>query len=443
MLSLSLLLLAAQELASLVMLTRLVLDSNRLQQLPPPVLVLPRLAVLMVSQNTLTTIPEGISSLRSTLRILTVHSNSLSLLPDTMSCLTRLRVLGASGNRLWCLPTGLCSGCCALRILDCSHNVLDGLPQGMQQLSRLRSLKVNHNRLGWLPTDELAGLPRLAELDVTGNAVAAEVGVDTHAHSSEAVACLLRAVAAAPQEGSSNPQHQPSGQRSTSQPSHNTGVAGALLLTSGISGASPNSDMLPPPLPPLPPAIKHGRPLQQQQHAQASRACTASSSSNQRRSVNWTVPEEDGGGCESTDHVQETRGDVGCSNSDSGDNGDGNNTHNLHVDTMTALPSVACSLHDAAEIISPVQPAATKHSASTGKAAGLCVALEMPCVVLALLRAPPPPQSADAAVPARPQTRARLHRVLEQTARALELLEGSGGPKQGHSEHLTGPSTTT
>jgi Leucine-rich repeat (LRR) protein len=67
---------AVQELSSLVMLTQLVLDHNLLRHLPPVVLLLPALAVLMASSNSITYLPEGLGQMQQ-LQALLMHSNQL------------------------------------------------------------------------------------------------------------------------------------------------------------------------------------------------------------------------------------------------------------------------------------------------------------------------------------------------------------------------------
>jgi hypothetical protein len=63
--------------------------------------------------------------------------------------------------------------------------------------------------------------------------------------------------------------------------------------------------------------------------------------------------------------------------------------------------------------------------------------MDIPRVVKACMHAPPPPPPPGSTAAARPQTRARFRRVLQQGASALALLEygmreagGAGGQTQ-------------
>eukprot|EP00882_Tetradesmus_deserticola_P023899 GHRQ01026068.1.p3 GENE.GHRQ01026068.1~~GHRQ01026068.1.p3 ORF type:complete len:113 (-),score=53.89 GHRQ01026068.1:605-943(-) len=74
-----------QELSSLVKLTQLVLDHNLLRHLPPVVLLLPALAVLMASSNSITYLPEGLGQMQQ-LQALLLNSNQLMQVRAEQSC---------------------------------------------------------------------------------------------------------------------------------------------------------------------------------------------------------------------------------------------------------------------------------------------------------------------------------------------------------------------
>jgi hypothetical protein len=91
---------------------------------------LPRLAVLTLDHNRLTSLPATCLSthcLGPHLLKLALDHNKLTSLPDSISCLTSLKALSVASNQLTELPSGL-SQCTALEELDASSNPIHSLP---------------------------------------------------------------------------------------------------------------------------------------------------------------------------------------------------------------------------------------------------------------------------------------------------------------------------
>lgn len=106
---------------------------------------LPRLAVLTLDHNRLTSLPATcLPGLGPHLLKLALDHNKLTSLPDSISCLTSLKALSVASNQLAELPSGL-SQCTALEELDASSNPIRSLPlkwsdaeyRGFQKLETL------------------------------------------------------------------------------------------------------------------------------------------------------------------------------------------------------------------------------------------------------------------------------------------------------------------
>ncbi|EFJ43577.1 hypothetical protein VOLCADRAFT_96185 [Volvox carteri f. nagariensis] len=180
-------------------LATVVLDRNRLAELPAVLTRLPRLSILMASFNVISNLQQDVLVGFSRLKALVLQNNQVSELPASISRLTELKALVLSGNRLTSLPDALC-GCSGLRLLDMSHNGLTSLPSGIAALSKLKSLKLSHNELPTVPRG-MSCLLGLTELQLAHNPLPLQ-GMELNATGAPAVrqmiAALLAACAALP-----------------------------------------------------------------------------------------------------------------------------------------------------------------------------------------------------------------------------------------------------
>lgn len=143
------------------------LSKNRLSELPTELCGLVLLERLDCHSNVLRVVPACVSALQA-LSYLDLSRNQLSVLPVAV-CHLPLAVLLVSNNRLSKLPEEM-GKMRSLMDLDVSCNELSQLPPGIGELQALRSLRVRRNQLSELPA-ELCRL-RLWRLDVSENQLA-------------------------------------------------------------------------------------------------------------------------------------------------------------------------------------------------------------------------------------------------------------------------------
>ena len=130
---------------------------------------------LSLSENQLTTVPEGIFTGLSSLERLEMAGNALSSLPEgVFAKLSRLTWLDLGSNALTALPEGIFSGLASLETLWMNGNSLTELPEGVfRGLSHLQVLLLSDNSIASLPEGIFQGLSRLEELRLDGNRLAA------------------------------------------------------------------------------------------------------------------------------------------------------------------------------------------------------------------------------------------------------------------------------
>ncbi|CCD64540.1 Calponin-homology (CH) domain-containing protein [Caenorhabditis elegans] len=130
---------------SLEQLTFIDFSSNDISHLPDGLFDLP-LKALILANNKITCIPEGIRRLAPTLAHLDFSKNDIRSLQSQLRYLTSLEVLKISRNRVEDFPAELCSSL-KLRTLDLSHNNLSYLPADFVKMTDLRYLQLECNPL--------------------------------------------------------------------------------------------------------------------------------------------------------------------------------------------------------------------------------------------------------------------------------------------------------
>ncbi|GLI66638.1 hypothetical protein VaNZ11_010474 [Volvox africanus] len=181
-------------LSSFAALATLVLDRNRLWELPAVLARIPKLSILMACFNDITTLQPNVLAGLGRLKALVLQNNQITELPASVSRLTELKALVLSSNRLTTLPDALC-GCSGLRLLDLSHNALTSLPSGVGALSKLKSLKLSRNELPTMPRGSSC-LLGLTELQLAHNPLPLQ-GMELNATGAPAVRQMLAALLAA------------------------------------------------------------------------------------------------------------------------------------------------------------------------------------------------------------------------------------------------------
>lgn len=146
--------------------THLDLRHCGLQALPPEVLALAdTLAVLDVSDNTLTDLPDGLAAC-TRLHTLFASNNRFTTLPPVLGRLSALDTLGFKANRITRVPAEALAP--TLRWLILTDNQVAELPVTLARCTRLQKLMLAGNRLTRLPPG-LAALQRLELVRLSAN----------------------------------------------------------------------------------------------------------------------------------------------------------------------------------------------------------------------------------------------------------------------------------
>eukprot|EP00930_Biecheleria_cincta_P089191 TRINITY_DN78460_c0_g1_i1.p1 TRINITY_DN78460_c0_g1~~TRINITY_DN78460_c0_g1_i1.p1 ORF type:complete len:247 (-),score=19.93 TRINITY_DN78460_c0_g1_i1:320-994(-) len=129
----------------------LVLQGNRMTQLPDSFGQLAALETVDSSRNELAHLPSNFGRLIS-LQTLELRYNKLTRLPDSFGHLAALRTLDLESNELTDLPETF-GQLTALEVLDLFKNKLTSLPGSFGHLVSLESLLVRGNQLACLPAN--------------------------------------------------------------------------------------------------------------------------------------------------------------------------------------------------------------------------------------------------------------------------------------------------
>ena len=120
-------------------------------ELPAPILQLPKLEELRLSNNQIDSLPETISDLVN-LRVLSLDRNRLKTLPQSLQLLSQLETLLLRHNELTQLPEGVPGPLMgSLKLLHLSSNQLTTLPLSLADCHSLTHIYLNGNHLESLP----------------------------------------------------------------------------------------------------------------------------------------------------------------------------------------------------------------------------------------------------------------------------------------------------
>ena len=131
------------------LLEQLILQENKLTELPRSITYLRRLNVLRVANNALTSLPREIGRLKALTELL-ANNNKIEELPDTICDLQFLSFITITSNGLKRLPSRVYR-MGALVKLYASKNCLETLPEDFGRLPKLEELRLASNRLRCLP----------------------------------------------------------------------------------------------------------------------------------------------------------------------------------------------------------------------------------------------------------------------------------------------------
>jgi Leucine-rich repeat (LRR) protein len=126
------------------------------------------LQVLNLSDGYLTQIPESIGQLKQ-LRIINVAKTGIKTLPTAICELSNLEELRINGNRIETLPEsiGLLK---QLRVIDVARTSITSLPDSICELSNLEELRINGNRIAALP-ESIGLLKQLRIINMRSNCI--------------------------------------------------------------------------------------------------------------------------------------------------------------------------------------------------------------------------------------------------------------------------------
>jgi len=176
-------------------LEELILDSNRIKDLPRPLFHCHGLKTLCICDNDLVSLPEAICDLVQ-LQYLDVSRNALTSFPDSVNACKRLAVINVSCNPLLRLPEGI-TQLISLQELYLNDTDLEFIPANVGRLSKLRVLEVRDNRLATLPT-AMARLKQLQRLDIGHNEFQGWPDVVAHLTSLTELLCDLNELTTIP-----------------------------------------------------------------------------------------------------------------------------------------------------------------------------------------------------------------------------------------------------
>ncbi len=166
--------LKANDFNGLTALELFTLSDNALSSLPEGIFdELTALEWLHLYNNDLSSLPEGVFDELTALEWLDLSSNELSSLPEgVFDNLTALEWLNLSNNDLSSLPEGVFDELTALEYLSLSSNALSSLPEGVfDELTALKQLHLSNNELSSLPEGVFDELTALEWLDLSSNAL--------------------------------------------------------------------------------------------------------------------------------------------------------------------------------------------------------------------------------------------------------------------------------
>ena len=158
--------------SGLTALTTLDLSENQLSTLPDGIFDdLTALNTLELNDNQLSTLPEDIFGNLTQLQILQLQNNRLTTLPaDIFDAPSKLRELFLLDNQLTTLPADVFNGLTALTLLNLEGNNLSTLPAGIfADLTDLNYLTLADNQLTTLPAGIFEGPSALWDLWLDGN----------------------------------------------------------------------------------------------------------------------------------------------------------------------------------------------------------------------------------------------------------------------------------
>jgi len=152
-------------LSNLPGLRRLSIQKSRLQKLPPSLFCCTKLTTLILDENKICELPEALARLQH-LHTLSISNNELQAISEVLGCCATLRRLQLSGNKLKQWPAVL-ARLPWLSTLSLSFNHITSLPDTLPAFATLRHLDLSNNQLSSLP--RAVHFPQLETLILRNN----------------------------------------------------------------------------------------------------------------------------------------------------------------------------------------------------------------------------------------------------------------------------------
>ncbi|XP_022189567.1 leucine-rich repeat-containing protein 57 [Nilaparvata lugens] len=146
------------------------MSDNKFTVIPTEIHTYQKLKVLILNRNRLTNLPDELGSLAK-LESFSATDNKLTTLPTSFANLTALKKVHLSGNLIKEFPVMLC-GLSHLDFIDLSKNKLTTVPKGVAKLQCIE-LNLNQNQISSIHLD-LASCPRLKTLRIEENCLPLE-----------------------------------------------------------------------------------------------------------------------------------------------------------------------------------------------------------------------------------------------------------------------------
>jgi hypothetical protein len=135
-----------------------------LNKIPSPVLELKNLTFLRMIENSLSSVPKSIGTLKLLIH-LDLRANKIGKIPSTLSECAKLKKLELSSNFIKSIPDSI-GRLNSLEELDLHSNKLSLIPKSIGEISTLRKLNLSNNLLNFLP-DSISNLYRLEDLNIS------------------------------------------------------------------------------------------------------------------------------------------------------------------------------------------------------------------------------------------------------------------------------------
>lgn len=126
---------------------------------------------LVLDRNRITNLPDDFGTTNK-LEQLSLNFNELIQIPPSVSLLTHLKIFSASNNKLIAFPIVVCS-CPKLEMIDLSSNKITSIPPEIGSLQYLQEVNLNQNEVSSI-SDDIIACKKLKTLRLEENSLPLE-----------------------------------------------------------------------------------------------------------------------------------------------------------------------------------------------------------------------------------------------------------------------------